>query len=177
MSYNPPTISADLGGHNLDNARNLCGDKILADRYRLVAVADGERVQGAPLAELAQVDIYEGRSRNASTVYASAWIRGARDCPSGSGSAGGYGYHKASAAAAEALRAAGVRLISTDAEGRERPADIGGAGESAIIAALFAVGVALGAPLSALYITGTPSLYRGSEVRGWRVMEGEGVKP
>ena len=176
MTYTPPTIAADFGGTNQNNARNLHGEKILADRYRLLAVADGERVQGEPLAELAQLDIYEGKSRNASTVYASAWVKACGDWRSGRGSAGGYGYCKASAAAAEALQAAGVRLTSTDAEGRERRSDIGGAGESAIFAALFAVGVALGYPLSSLYITGTPSLVHGSQVRGWRVLDAEGVQ-
>ena len=183
MSYTPPTIAADFGGENQNNAKNLHGEKILADRYRLVAVADGERVQGEPLIELAHLDVYEGKSRHASTVYASVWVvawnlvKACDEWRSGRGSAGGYGYCKASAAAAEALAAAGVRLTSTDAGGRERPADIGGAGESAIFAALFAVGTALGYPLASLYITGTPSLYRGSDVRGWRVLEAEGVKP
>lgn len=176
MSYTPPTISADLGGENKNNARNLNGEKILADRYRLLAVADGERVQGEPLDELAQLDIYCGKSRSASTVHASVWVKACDEWRSGSGSAGGWGYDKGSAAAAEAFRAAGVRLTSTDAEGRERPADIGGAGESAIFAALFAVGVALGYPLANLYITGTASLVRGSEVRGWRVLDREGVQ-
>ncbi len=176
MSYTPPTIAADFGGENKGNARNLNGEKILADRYRLLAVVDGERVQGEPLAELAHLDIYEGKSRNASTVYASVWIKDCAEWRSGRGSAGGWGYCKASAAAAEALQAAGVRLTSTDAEGRERPADIGGAGETAIFAALFAVGVALGYPLSSLYITGTGSLVRGSEVRGWRVLDAQGVR-
>jgi hypothetical protein len=176
MTYTPPTIAADFGGTNQDSARNLHGEKILADRYRLMAVADGERVQGEPLAELAQLDIYTGRSRNASTVYASVWVKACDEWRSGRGSAGGYGYCKASAAAAEALQAAGVRLTSTDAEGRERRSDIGGAGESAIFAALFAMGVAMGYPLASLFITGTPSLVQGSEVRGWRVLDCEGVQ-
>lgn len=176
MTYTPPTIAADFGGENQNNAKNLHGEKILADRYRLMAVADGERVQGEPLAELAQLDIYEGKSRNASTVYASVWVKACDDWRSGRGSAGGWGYCKASAAAAEALQAAGVRLTSTDAEGRERPSDIGGAGESAIFAALFAVGTALGYPLASLYITGTAHLRHGSEVRGWRVLDAEGAQ-
>ena len=46
MTYTPPTIAADFGGENQNNAKNLHGEKILADRYRLMAVADGERVQG-----------------------------------------------------------------------------------------------------------------------------------
>jgi hypothetical protein len=177
MSYTPPTIAADFGGNNLNNARNLSGEKVLADRYRLLAVADGERVQGEPLAEIAQLDIYTGKTPRAERVYASVWIKGCADWRSGRGSAGGWGYCKASAAAAAAIKAAGVRLTSTDAEGRERPADIGGAGETAILAALFAVGVALGYPLSSLYVTGTVSLVRGVEVRGWRVLDAEEVQP
>jgi hypothetical protein len=57
--------------------------------------------------------VYMGRSRNSSTVYASVWLYG-KDCyGSGSGQAGGYGYHKESAAINDALQSAGIVLSSS----------------------------------------------------------------
>jgi len=76
---------------------------------------------------------YMGRSRTASTVHATLWVHGAAD-RSGSGEADGYGYHKQSAALANAIRAAGIRLDK----------NIHGAGDSAIREALLAVARAAG---------------------------------
>lgn len=77
---------------------------------------------------------YMGRSASASTVYASIWVHSDNYHTSGTGKAGGYGYHKQSAAIAEAIRSAGIELDK----------DIAGAGESAIDDALKAIAAALG---------------------------------
>lgn len=63
-------------------------------------------------------------NQKASTIYAACWINFMS--ASGTGSANGYGYHKASAAAAEALRNCGITL--------NEPID--GRGESMIIEAI-----------------------------------------
>lgn len=68
-----------------------------------------------------------------STCYACVWIN-ARDAHgAGGGKAGGYGYHKESAAIEAALTDAGVALSE----------NIGGVGDSAVSAALEAVAAAV----------------------------------
>ena len=102
--------------------------------------------------ELSLIDLDKGRSvlelrfyGSGSTVYAVTWIHAWEYGPDfakagytascrGYGKAGGYGYHKVSAAAQEAFRAAGITLSE----------DIGGRGDSAIEEALKAFAVHLG---------------------------------
>lgn len=77
-----------------------------------------------------------------STCYCCVWIsdwNGPRR--NGSGKAGGYGYHKASAALDAALGAAGVKLSEP----------IGGRGDSAMDSAILAVAKAAGYPSSRLF--------------------------
>lgn len=62
------------------------------------------------------------------------WTYGPRYC-SGSGKAGGYGYHRASSAAAGAIAQAGIKLAVPH---------FGGMGDSAIETALLAIGRAYG---------------------------------
>ena len=83
------------------------------------------------------------------TCYACAWIAHKKSvlpdggtCVNGSGSAGGYGYDKPSAAVGEALRNAGFELSEC----------ISGRGESAIIEAALAVAKAAGWPKARLHI-------------------------
>ena len=45
-----------------------------------------------------------------STAYCALWINGADKWGRGNGKAGGYGYHKSSAALGEAIRDAGIKL-------------------------------------------------------------------
>ena len=85
---------------------------------------------------------YMGRSASASTVYASIWVHSTDHQTSGTGKAGGYGYHKESAAIAEAIKSAGIELDK----------DIAGAGESAIEQALGAIAYALGYYVSFLVV-------------------------
>jgi hypothetical protein len=69
--------------------------------------------------------IYGTNSRN----YCCLWLNNGKQWAAGSAFAGGYGYHRPSAAAAEALKKAGVTLSE----------DIDGRGDSAIESALFAL--------------------------------------
>lgn len=97
------------------NAKNYGGTKETTDTYLVI---------NDKLEEVATLRIYAGRrSYGAGPVYASIWVHGV--C-SGTGSASGYGYHKASAAADAAIRSAGIDLGW----------DISGAGEGAIRGAL-----------------------------------------
>lgn len=66
----------------------------------------------------------------ATMAYACLWIHFAGLYANGSGSAGGYGYHKQSAAAGQAFEAAGVKLSQ----------DIDGRGDGAIRDAMTALG-------------------------------------
>ena len=61
-----------------------------------------------------------------STVYCCIWINGKKHSASGSGKAGGYGYHKPSAALQTAIETAGFKLSE----------DINGRGDSAMYDAI-----------------------------------------
>lgn len=92
-----------------------------------------------PIAQCAaEIRIYGTQARN----YAAAWIHAKGVYACGGGMAGGYGYHRSSAAVASALKDAGVNLSQP----------IGGVGESAIEGALYAIGVALGYPRESLQV-------------------------
>ena len=101
------------------------------------------------------------------TVYCSIWIDSVKQekrpadwvygSTSGKGSAGGYGYHKESAAVDDAIRSAGVLLTGspyghpsnsdTPAQTRamlKKPAHIGGCGAESIRCALLAIAYAAG---------------------------------
>lgn len=101
------------------------------------------------------------------TVYASLWVHRIADKnkpegweygeTSGRGSAGGWGYHKSSAAVAEAIRSAGIELwgspyghpVNRDSEAVTRAmlksrAHIGGCGDSSVECALSAIAYAAG---------------------------------
>lgn len=85
------------------NGTNYGNGKETVTHKSVLAVVNGE------IRELIVYRAYMGRSRSASQVYATIWIHdGAAGIHcSGSGSAGGYGYNKESAAAYEAARDAG----------------------------------------------------------------------
>ena len=112
-------------GENVSNAINYGDKKELIKTFNVVT--DG-------LKEVITVRCYMGRSASASTVYASIWIQSSGIYTSGKGKAGGYGYHKESAAIAEAIESAGIMLDT----------DISGVGNSAIRDALTAIANALG---------------------------------
>jgi hypothetical protein len=117
MTY--PKLTATLPTTNdISNATNWSGKKELIDAMSVIVVTPDKRPQ-----EVCTARWYMGRSREASVVYASIWVRRpairnaedtgwAKDSAwwSGSGNAGGYGYHKQSAALHEAIGSAGITL-------------------------------------------------------------------
>lgn len=130
---------------NIYNARCYDGKQTVADSALCKPNADGT------IATLARVEWYMGRSKNSSVVYCNVWIPGV--C-SGTGQAGGWGYHKESAAFADALKSAGVELYGSpysrreDAElteeRRQERAHIGGCGSQSVDEALKAIALCLG---------------------------------
>lgn len=119
------TIIATLPAESVHNGKNYGGEKEMVSAWNVVAFRDGEYYEPVTLRT------YGGRSRNASRIYASVWVCGRY---SGHGWAGGWGYHKASAAAHAAIRSAGITLS----------ASIDGGGDSMIEEALGAIARALG---------------------------------
>lgn len=147
----------------VSNAYNYSRDKELVGAYSIMGKINGE------LREVVTARAYMGRSRSASTVYASILVHGAtaEQSTSGKGSAG-YGYHKESAAFGDAISSACIELygdvygppryhetenrLLTPAEVRaavrkknNRRAHIGGVGDSAMRAAFEAIARAAGA--------------------------------
>lgn len=128
-------MKAILPNNRIEEARNLDRSKERVNTRKAVVASNGELT--APV----EVRWWMGRSNNASVVYCSVWVR----CKDGSwssgyGTAGGYGYHKESAAFAEALSSAGIELV--DDEGR--PTYIGGAGDREVDRAIEAITRAAG---------------------------------
>ena len=112
-------------GENVSNAVNYGVKKELIKTYNVITDT---------LKEIVTVRCYMGRSANASMVYASIWVHGPEHFTSGTGKAGGYGYHKSSAAIGDAIKSAGIELSK----------DIEGLGDGAIDDALKAIARALG---------------------------------
>lgn len=111
-----------------NNAVNYGGKKEMVCTYDVIVNNNGR------LANIITARCYMGRSANASTVYASIWVNITDHQTSGTGKAGGYGYHKPSAAIADAIRYAGFELDE----------DISGRGDSAIEESLAAIAATLG---------------------------------
>lgn len=143
------------------NAINYSNKKELVNQMQLVAYKSGQ------FDRVVDARFYMGRSSQSSTVYCSVWIHGKGFYTSGKGSAGGYGYHKESAALAASLESAGVTLYGTPGGVRRweyntngeltateyaaatradlrKQSDIGGVGETAMREALEAIARALG---------------------------------
>ena len=122
---------------HLDNAKNMNGEKELVQRIVIVDDAGSKQ-------QIIDCRLYMGRSRNASAVYCSIWANGHinndRVWITGHGKAGGYGYHKASAAMQNAITAAGFTL--TDDNGYIMPID--GRGDDPMRDAAIALAAALG---------------------------------
>ena len=149
------SIKAVFPSSPVSNGRRL-DNKELAAGYTVVAHRDGEFL------ELVHTFVWTGRSRSASTVYAAIWVTGddstGRPYVSGSGSAGGYGYHKSSEAISRAIASAGIELYGAaggsygNTIDYTKKTDIGGVGESAIESALLAIGEACGYSLAELHL-------------------------
>lgn len=137
---------AKLPTSSTENAKNLDGDKERVSSYNLIGVS----AEGIPI-EIIDCRVWMGRSTSASVVYASVWIRDKAKARwySGYGKAGGYGYHKESAAIAHAIDSAGVEFYgsayaqSEEVDYSER-CYIAGVGQSAMDQAFFAIASALG---------------------------------
>jgi len=105
--------------------KNYQSKEVIASYSFIVAT------RGRGLQEVVRAKLYMGRSKSASTVYANVWIFGPSSAHRGSGSAGGYGYHKESEALARAFEDAGVRLYHTPKGSTEEvPFYFGGTGTS-----------------------------------------------
>ena len=113
---------------------NLRGGTISRKRESFALVGYFVAVDLATGKEPVTLRIY--RPHEGSTALACVWINAGDAYGYGSGTAGGGGYHKASAAAESAFRAAGV----------EFDVGIAGAGDSAIRSAIMAVCASLGYP-------------------------------
>ena len=108
-----------------DNGKNYGHKKELIQTFNVITDT---------LKEIVTVRCYMGRSANASVVYASIWITAPDYHGSGTGKAGGYGYHKPSAAIGGAIASAGIGLSK----------DISGVGNGAIHEALGAIAETMG---------------------------------
>ena len=87
------------------NAVNYGGKKETVRELDVVGKIDGN------LRAIVTARFYMGRSSSASTVYCALWVHGKGIYTSGKGQAGGYGYHKESAALSEAIKSAGIELF------------------------------------------------------------------
>lgn len=79
-------------------------NKETTNTLTVCAVVKGE------IKEVITARFYMGRSASASVVYCCLWIN---NVASGKGNAGGYGYHKESAALQYAITSAGIELYGT----------------------------------------------------------------
>ena len=109
-----------------ENAKRPDNKELVSAFSLVVRMPDGS------MREAVTARCYMGRSASASVVHAVLWVRCADgEWTSGSGSAGGYGYHKESAAIADAISSAGVTLQDLDRTDRkDRWFDLSGTGTS-----------------------------------------------
>lgn len=121
--------------------------KLTADLSAMRETSRNARRDTGFVQEIAAICPATGRAIVTARIYqpgtvahCSLWIHGA-SYGRGQGKAGGYGYHKASAALAEAIRDAGI-VLHGDVYGRKRTRDIasiGGVGDSAMVDAIEAI--------------------------------------
>lgn len=157
-------MKAKLPTIDTQNGYNYSGDKEQVDRLILQTVTkDG-------IQEIVDARFWMARSSRASVVYCSIWVHGAGRYISGKGIAGGWGYHRMSAALESALGSAEIELYGSpyvgpgekgywnggarQKEDLKQRAHIGGCGDKAMKDALLAIGVALGFKLKKLHIVG-----------------------
>lgn len=113
------------------NGKNYGGEKEMIQAISLIGL------KGTTARELITLRVYATTTRGRN--YASIWIHGGHGDKgdlygAGHGWAGGYGYHRVSAAVSDALTSAGVKLSL----------DISGVGDEAIRTALEALAAHLG---------------------------------
>lgn len=101
-------------------------NKELVSAYSLIV-----RLPSGEMREVITVKCYMGRSASASVVQAVLWVKCADGhWTSGSGHAGGYGYHKESAAIVDAIRSAGIELKDMENDRKDHWFDLAGTGTS-----------------------------------------------
>jgi hypothetical protein len=102
-----PELTATLPeSKEVSNGYNYAPEKELIEAFSLVAFYKGQ------LEEVVCMRGYMARSKTASVYYASIWVRDRINDRwySGTGQAGGYGYHRGSAALDYAIKSAGITL-------------------------------------------------------------------
>ena len=130
-------MKAQLTKTNVSNALNMGDKKETIKQMVLITHKAGE------FKEPITVRWYMSRSGDgASPVYCALWVYCSPYYVSGRGKAGGYGYHKASAAFQDACDSAGIDL--------SQPVD--GRGDELVREAMFAIGAALGFERADLHI-------------------------
>lgn len=121
-------MKVTLPTERIENGKNFSKDKETHAIMHVIALTKKGPVQ------CITTRFYSGRSRNASVHYCSIWYYGNKQWGAGHGQAGGWGYHKDSAALDSAIRSAGIKLDK----------DISGVGNSAMREALTAIANKLG---------------------------------
>ena len=130
-------MNAKITKTECQNARNMGDKKETIKTVVLITCKAGE------FSEPVTVRWYMSRSGDgASPVYCALWVHCSPYYVSGRGKAGGYRYHKASAAFQDACDSAGIEL--------SQPVD--GCGGSSVRDALYAIGQALGFERAELHI-------------------------
>jgi len=130
-------------------------NKPVIQEWSIVALHKGE------LKTVLRAECRMSASRTASVVYANLWVSGPKET-SGHGKAGGYGYHKTSAAINDAITCAGIELYGSpyahngmiprmatqsgkpEPENLKERCNIQGVGDRAINSALMAIARAAG---------------------------------
>jgi hypothetical protein len=131
-------MKAVLSTSKIFNAQHPGGSKIIIDVLTVAVIRNGE------IETPVRATFYMGRSNNASVVYCYLWVE--NRC-SGNGQAGGYGYHKQSAALDAAIKSAGIKLTGSpydDEHHENRQCHIDGCGSDSMHRALVAITWALG---------------------------------
>lgn len=120
------------GGQSINQIR----EKELVKAYKVIDAASSDRYKARSVDTIVDCRLYMERSSNASTVYCALWVHGRPNrYGTGTGTAGGWGYDKQSAAVASAIKSAGITLENS----------ISGVGDDAVRQALLAIADYLGA--------------------------------
>lgn len=148
---NSPSMKAVFSDPK-QNGKNYANDKEMTAAYSIVGKVNGT------LQEVVVLRAYMSRATSASVVYASLWVRG-NTYIAGHGQAGGYGYHKESAAAEAAIQSAGIELFgNVYSNADEKPnfkkrVSFGGCGTDSMKEALKAIARTAGARGNLLVIS------------------------
>lgn len=152
-------MKAIISKPGTSNGYNYSRDKELVSAYSVIGKINGE------MREIVTARCYMSRSSSASVVYCSLWVHAGNIYCSGKGSAGGYGYHKESAALQEAISSAGIELYGSPYRGAtfdtpdakrkamKTMAHIGGCGSDSMREALEAIAKAAGARGKLVFIS------------------------